>query len=149
MSKRIETTPEAIGERLRTQDNAITAEPLFVLEETELIWGVDASHHEDDVVYRYVDRLDSEIDESTYLDALVQLTEHGVSPHKARGRIRRVACLQRWKFVTAALTRAALEEYREANAHNLQMPTRIYVYSAHRNREWKAMRAHFLAGVPW
>jgi len=40
-------TPEQIGHLLRTQDNRITADPLFAIEEKERIYGVTSDYTND------------------------------------------------------------------------------------------------------
>lgn len=49
-----------------------------------------------------------------------------------------------YDFVTAFFSERAADAYVLANAHNLKKP-RVFVYSAHRNREWQAVRACLLA----
>jgi len=57
----------------------------------------------------------------------------------------RVGYIDRWRFVVACFTREAAERYIEENRHNLTEP-RVWVWSAHRNREWCLAAALFRGG---
>ena len=96
---------------IRDQDNAITSDPVFIIEEREKVYGVSAD-------YGGQTEVDEEGDVCSFAS--------------------------RWRFVTACFTRRAAQRYIEENRHNLDEP-RVYVASAHRNREWIALRRWFLS----
>ena len=51
----------------------------------------------------------------------------------------RVGFIDIYEFVTPCFTQKAADEYIAGNKHNLTDP-RVYVESAHRNREWQYIR---------
>lgn len=116
---------KAIAQRLETQDNAATAHPVFVVQERERIWDVT----------------------SDYADGIIWLDDEGEEHEPEEGvnlpaGFSEVGYLDRWDFVVACFTRAAAERYIEENRHNLRDP-RVWVASAHRNKEWQIAAASF------
>jgi hypothetical protein len=112
----------AIGENIRTQDNRITAHPVFVVQQKRRVWGVSSDYTDS---FAYVD------------------SDGGVHQKAGRGR-NRVGYLDHWEFVTACFTEKGCQDYLRINGHNLKEP-RIYVESAHRNAEWQLIRAALAA----
>jgi hypothetical protein len=105
-----------LSSELQTQDNLGTADPLFIVEERERIYGVGGDYQEGQEL---------------------------VGDEESDGEGEMVGYVDRWRFVTAAFTRKACQEYIEANRHNLTDP-RVYVATAYRNREWIALRAYLM-----
>jgi len=132
----------ALSTELRTQDNAITADPLFVVFQEERIYGVSQDYQTDG--YTWVGEDDSSVtaddDEAKVLDKLLDdgrdLSIGGVTYQCVRYRIVP-------RFVTACLTRKGAEDYIACNGHNLTNPY-IYVESLYRNAEMIALRSHLM-----
>lgn len=116
-----------IGKLLLTQDNRITADPIFVVQQRHRIYGFDPDYS-DDVVW-----LDEECNEMDCGDEEGEESEYT-----------RTAYVDQWEFVTACFTEAAADAYIAANSHNLKEP-RVYVESGHRNQEWKDIRRALMA----
>ena len=133
----------ALSAELRTQDNAITADPLFVVFQEERIYGVSQDYQTDG--YTWVGEDDSAVtaddDEAKVLDKLLdddrELSIGGVTYQRVWYRIVP-------RFVTAYLTRNGAEAFIARNGHNLTKPY-IYVESLHRNEEMIALRNHLMS----
>lgn len=132
----------ALRTELQTQDNAITADPLFVVFQEERIYGVSQDYQTDG--YTWVGEDDSAVtaddDEAKVLDKLLdddrELSIGGVTYQRVWYRIVP-------RFVTACLTRKGAEDYIARNGHNLTKPY-IYVESLHRNEEMIELRNHLM-----
>jgi hypothetical protein len=119
---------EAKGDQLHVTGH--TAHPIFVVQQRERIYGVDAGYT-DDFVWRDEDWDEVDEAESVVTEALYQ--ESGECP---RGW-HRDGYVDRWVFVQPFFTRGGAEAYIETSRHRLTDP-RIYVDSAYRNPEWQA-----------
>ena len=133
----------AIREALNTQDNRITVEPIFAVQQR-----VREPTNEDNAVgwewrNRGGDWEKADDDKAAILDAQA---EEG----SETGGWVRVFYRDRWEFVTACFTQRGCEAYIAINGHNLRDP-RIYVYSGFRNAEWQTIRAYLRApsGAGW
>ena len=133
----------ALGNKLRTQDNVCTHEPLFVVFQEERIYGVSPDYQTDG--FTWVGEDDSSIkaddDEAKVLDQLLaddrELSIGGVTFERVWYRIVP-------RFVTACFTRKGAEDYMARNGHNLTKPY-IYVESMYRNEEMIALRNHLMS----
>jgi hypothetical protein len=121
-----------IGHELRTQDNAITAHPIFLVEQLERIYWIDP-YLSGELVWVSEDGGDASPQKQAALERYWE--QHHQEP---RGW-RRTAYVERMRFVTACFTRKAAEAFIAANRHNLKEP-RVFVASGHRNPEWQAVR---------
>jgi hypothetical protein len=133
-------------ELLATQDNLSTAEPVFVVQERRWDCGYDLDYCDN---VAWVDGEGGEPVTAVNNAALFSKLE---SWHRGElaaldgdeeGREEfwtRTGYVERWEFVQPFLTRAAAEEFRATQAHNLGV-TRIYVESAYRNPEWRTLRS--------
>jgi len=132
----------ALRTELRTQDNAITADPLFVVFQEERIYGVSQDYQTNG--YTWVGEDDSSVkaddDEAKVLDKLLdedrELSIGGVTYERVWYRIVP-------RFVTACFTHKGAEDYIACNGHNLKKPY-IYVESLYRNAEMIALRNHLM-----
>ena len=106
----------AIGERLRTQDNRITQNPMFCVQEKYKIRGLDQ---------RWTDRTEWILDGET-----VEPETEGAEEYGYR---------EEWQTVMVAFTEEGCKEYLRQNSHNLRVP-RIYVESFNRCPEMIAIR---------
>lgn len=127
------TDPAEIAYELRTQDNAGTSHPLFIVEQRDRVYGVDSAYTDSFEWIDSDDNVTADAESAADLDA-----EYRETLREPEGW-RRVGYIDRWRFVTACLTRKGCEDYIAANGRNLESP-RIYVASAHRNPEWQAVR---------
>src|SRR3989304_1561511 len=125
-----------ISARLKTQDNAATQHPVFLVQQCARVYGFD---------HNYVDDrawLDDEGNEAVAEDFIAfeeSWEKAGIEPDGWS----RTAYFDRWDFVQLFFTREAAQRYGERNAHNLKI-WRIYVDSAHRNHEVQAVREYLL-----
>lgn len=133
----------AIAENLRTQDNAITADPIFMVQRLERTYGFDPAYCEewmlrDNEGTEYQSKeVKHDWDAWDWDDISHEefKARHGVRP----GDLEKVYFRETWTNVMPCFTRAGAEAYLKINGHNLGK-TRIYVESAYRNREWILIR---------
>lgn len=127
-----------ITHNLRTQDNHITDNPIFVVEQKRRITGFAVGYTDD---FTWIDPDGEEVSETNrvklerYYDRTLNYETKGYS---------RTGYRDVWVFVTACLTEQGCKDYLRLNGHNLG-ETRIYVYSGYRNEEWRAVREHLVA----
>lgn len=127
-----EGLPET-AEWLKTQDNRATAVPIFAVQERVRDYGYDTTWGGASVwIDGANDNVEADAEEARILDAQEVL---GEVPEEWT----RVGYVDRWEFVQPFFTEAAANAYIEANRHNLTDP-RTYVYSGHRNPEWREVR---------
>jgi hypothetical protein len=133
---------ERLHEALATQDNAITSDPIFLVQQKRRHIGFDSSYEEDEDRIIWVNGA-AEEDVTRASDperfARFQAGEFGDEDEEDWEAF---GFTESWEFVQPFLTRDAAEEFRRREAHNLG-ETRIYVESGHRNPEWKRLRALF------
>lgn len=111
-----------IGHRLRTQDNRMTAHPMFCVQEKRREYGYDPR----------------------WTDNCVWIGEDGeVSKVEVAG-FRRTGYKDSWHTVMVAFTQVGCEDYLNMNRHNLG-ETRIYVESFYRCPEMIALREWLIA----
>ncbi len=118
---------EAIAHEMRTQDNRITAHPLFCVFEKERIYGVEDGYSDDFV---WIDQDHERIDIEEHDWSEEQAEENGCS---------KVYYVTRDKFVNAHFTEKAADEHIRINGHNLNNGF-TYVTSLHRCSEMIAIR---------
>lgn len=121
----------AIIERLHTQDNRITSNPLFAVQQKRTVAGLDEDYADKFAWICDGSEVDSE--ESARLDALREADE------PIPDDCRRVGYVEKWEFVTGCLTEQGCKDFIDCNGHNLNEP-RIYAYSGYRNAEFIAVR---------
>jgi hypothetical protein len=120
-----------VAHRLRTQDNQVTAHPIFTVQQRRRIYGLDPAYSERVV---WVDS-DGEADGEKSAELERDFEQTG----KERDGYTRTAYVDIWQFVTACLTEQGCKDYLALNGHNLREP-RIYVESGCRNVEWQKLR---------
>ncbi|MBW2672478.1 MAG: hypothetical protein JRD89_03560 [Deltaproteobacteria bacterium] len=130
-------------ERLRTQDNRITAHPVFVVQQRHRTYGFDPAYVQvnDEIAW-----IDGPNDNATYHMGDPEWEEAEERWQKYCDEpdgLTRTGWHDSWEFVTACFTEQGCKDYIHANGHNLTDP-RIYVESAHRNQEWQQLRAILL-----
>jgi len=131
----------AIGRELRTQDNRITADPIFVVQQKRRTYGFDTQWGGDVVwIDQANDCIEADDEERARLEA------HYDETGEEEDGWARTGYVDTWEAVQPFLAGKAADEYIAANRHNLKEP-RTYVESAYRNREWKALRAACIAAA--
>ena len=132
---------DQITERLNTQDNRCTSDPIFIVQQKKRIWGVSTDYAGD---YAWLDFGNEHEEADLQLaEELDDLEFEGCET----GSWQKVGYVDIWEFVTACFTEAACQEYIDRNRHNLNEP-RIYAASAYRNREFIDVRNYLLGRKP-
>jgi len=133
-----------LRERLRTQDNRITAHPVFVVQQRKRIFGFDPAYVMENDEIAWIDDCN---DYTAYYQGNPEWEkaergwrDDGDEPDGWT----RTGWQDGWEFVTACFTEQGCKDYIEVDGHNLTEP-RIYVESAHRNKEWQKLREHLTA----
>ncbi|HCB0034051.1 TPA: ead/Ea22-like family protein [Klebsiella pneumoniae] len=137
-SRTVKLSPElyTIGDLIRTQDNRITDQPMFVVFQKREIIGSD-EHSPSRICWVWDGEEVSEL-RAKRLEALYQ------DGRDTRG-YDRYAMQEVDEFVTACFTEHGCEEYLRQNGHNLRLPY-IYACGSFRNNEYQLVR-NWLAGI--
>lgn len=125
-----------IGELIRTQDNRITDQPMFVVFQKREIIGSD-EHSPSRICWVWNGEEVSEL-RAKRLEALYQ------DGRDTRG-YDRYAMQEVDEFVTACFTEHGCKDYLRQNGHNLRLPY-IYACGSFRNNEYHLVR-NWLAGI--
>jgi hypothetical protein len=123
----------AISEKLKTQDNRMTQNPMFCVQEKKRIVGMDANYASETVWVNMTSGDAEESKDPPPLDQIDDWEEFGV--------------LEYWQTVMVAFTEAGCQQYLRLNGHNHHGETRIYVESFNRCPEMIAIREMILAGA--
>jgi hypothetical protein len=121
-----------LAHELNTQDNRITANPLFCVEQKRRVYGL-GHEYTDNFIHQWKD--DPGYFWETEKEALKALEEGGYGEENYDDYIDKVGYYEYWDFVTAHLTEKAAQRYINENKHNLNEP-RIFVSSQHRCHEF-------------
>jgi hypothetical protein len=124
-----------LPELLTTQDNRITADPMFIVQQKRRIYGLDPDRC-DNVVW-----LDETGDYAEASEEEHRQLEQAWEDGEETSNWYRCGVMDTWEFVTACLTEQGCKDYLDVNGHNLNKP-RIYAASGYRNAEWIALRKH-------
>lgn len=137
-SRPLKLPPElyTIGELIRTQDNRITDQPMFVVFQKREIIGSD-EHSPSRICWVWDGEEVSEL-RAKRLEALYQ------DGRDTRG-YDRYAMQEVDEFVTACFTEHACKDFLRQNGHNLRQPY-IYACGSFRNNEYQLVR-NWLAGI--
>ncbi|EMW3227434.1 hypothetical protein K8Q45_22580 [Escherichia coli] len=137
-SRTVKLSPElyTIGDLIRTQDNRITDQPMFVVFQNREIIGSD-EHSPSRICWVWDGEEVSEL-RAKRLEALYQ------DGRDTRG-YDRYAMQEVDEFVTACFTEHGCKEYLRQNGHNLRLPY-IYACGSFRNNEYQLVR-NWLAGI--
>ncbi len=127
-----------IAELIRTQDNRITDQPMFVVFQKREIIGSD-EHSTSRICWVWDGEEVSEL-RAKRLEALYQ------DSRDTRG-YDRYAMQEVDEFVTACFTEQGCKDYLRQNGHNLRLPY-IYACGSFRNNEYQLVR-NWLAGIKW
>ena len=133
----------ALREELRTQDNACTAEPMFVVYQIKRIYGLDPDYTEDTTwTHSEGEETDPEI-----IAALEALDDAGSPTIHDGTAYERVGYIDIDKFVTVCMTRKGAEAFIARMKHRLNKP-HIDVDTFLRNEEMIALRNHLMRDTP-
>ncbi len=137
-SRTVKLPPElyTIGDLIRTQDNRITDQPMFVVFQKREIIGSD-EHSPSRICWVWDGGEVSEL-RAKRLEALYQ------DGRDTRG-YDRYAMQEVDEFVTACFTEHGCKDYLRQNGHNLRLPY-IYACGSFRNNEYQLVR-NWLAGI--
>lgn len=128
-----------IGELIRTQDNRITDQPIFIVQQKRRIYGLDDGYSSDFV---WIDGEESYTEEER-AERDAERADDGLPP----AEYRRCGYIDIWEFVTACFTEQGCKDYLRLDGHNLREP-RIYAAGSYRNAEFRAVRSFLMALVP-
>ncbi len=126
------------GELIRTQDNRITDQPMFVVFQKREIIGSD-EHSPSRICWVWDGEEVTEL-RAKRLEALYQ------DGRDTRG-YDRYAMQEVDEFVTACFTEHGCKDFLRQNGHNLRQPY-IYACGSFRNNEYQLVR-NWLAGIKW
>ena len=134
-----------IAERLRTQDNRITADPIFVVQEEKRVYGMDASYS-DNIAWLHADEC-HEVDaklarrlEKLFWDSCEPKTQKRIDE-----RYTRTGYFDEWVNVQPFFTEDAADAYCDTQKHRHKGKLRVFADSAYRNPEWRAVRKFLLS----
>jgi hypothetical protein len=128
-------TPEQLKElahELKFQDNRITSFPLYVVQQTRRILGMDTDYC-DQIAYVWKD--DPEYIWFTEEEAMKEVLNSGYKDEEFDNVIVETGYIDIWEMVSVHLTEKAAQLYIDQNSHNLRSP-RIYVSSQYRCHEF-------------
>lgn len=128
------------AEQLRTQDNAITCDPIFVVQEKARDYGLDTDYCEG-VAWLHADGYGE-----VYDDEWQRLEADYLVTMEEPENFIRTGYRDRWEFVQPFFLRSSAEAYIKTQAHRHSGELRIYVESAYRNPEWQAIREALMRG---
>lgn len=141
-----------IGANLHTQDNRITANPIFLVQQKHRTGGFEESYADQHVWIRDGEEVDDVI--AALLDEADKTGSSVITHPDDEDRLdktvrevddyRKVYYRDEYVFVQPFFTEHGAQEYIRANGHNLREP-RIYVESGYRNAEWAAVREYLMA----
>lgn len=144
-----------ISSNLKTQDNRITADPLFVVFQKGTI-VVDEDYDHDRIVWVDDEGNEADTEDAYSLSAMRQDMESGsfmddeielIDEDECRREWRRLAIKEVDEFVTACFTEVGAESYLKVNGHNLRKPY-IFVTSLFRNMEMINLRNWLISCEP-
>jgi hypothetical protein len=135
MKEEIRLFLKNLAEELRTQDNAATANPIYIVQDEIRIWG-DFSGGGTGILYVWKD--DPEYWWHDYEEALAELQNSGYTEDNFEDKIEEQEYIDEYVYITAHLTKKAAELYIEQNRHRMHNP-RIYVDSQYRCHEFNIL----------
>ncbi len=129
---------EEIGQRIISQDNRHTSQPIYIIFQVERIYGLDPNYA-DKPIWMHQDGEEANEGETKTCE------EHYEKTGDELDGWYRTDYVDRDRFVTACFTEEGAKTYLEKNGHNLKKP-HIYVDTLWRNDEMIAVR-EFIMGL--
>ena len=136
-----------IQKNLQTQDNRMTEEPMFIVQEAVQDWGIDDGYA-DGYTWTY-DSMGEHHDIEEYpiegitiktLDEYCDQNHEDDEMYYEGKQFTKRYYRDRWEFVTACFTQHGCQCYIDSNKHNHQGKLRIYGWHTHRNQEFRDVR---------
>lgn len=132
-------TLRKIGILITTQDNRITDQPMFIVQQRRRMYGLDTG---------YCDNFIWLCSEDEYNEASAEEADALEAEYQDTGRAKdgwqRTGYIDQWEFVTACFTEQGCIDYLKLDGHNLNEP-RIYAEGSYRNEEFRAVRNSLIA----
>lgn len=134
-----------VGQRIATQDNRITDQPMFVVfqkreivvdedyDHDRIVWVDDEGNEADEETARQLNWMRDDVDGHHLLDDEIVLGDED------QEEWRRLAVKEIDEFVTACFTEQGCKDFLEIQGHNLRRPF-IYAAGSFRNREYQQLR---------
>lgn len=129
-----------MAQEIRTQDNASTAEPIYIVQQRQRMYGIDPDLCDDGEIV-WMDLMNDH--EEIKGEEAKSLEEAYQESLEIPENYTRTGYMDTWEFVQPFFTKKGAEDYIEVNRHRLTDP-RIYVDSAYRNYEWQEVRKRLL-----
>lgn len=123
-------TIKEMGERVRTQDNQCTADPIYLVETRRRLYGFDTSYT-DNNVWLYPDEC---------VEVPLEITKQLDDGLLDEGDYHYTGYIDIWEFVQVFFTMEAAQEFIKNNGHRHTGKLRVIVDSGYRNREWQTIR---------
>ncbi len=133
----------AISTNIRTQDNQITANPVYVVQSRKRLYGFDAERHDFKTVWLHQDHFEADEEEAARLEAIYE-GDSAEGGESEIGSYERVGYMDIWETVTVCFTQAGADRYITENRHNMTDP-RVYVDTLNRNTEMVWIRSYLLS----
>ncbi len=126
---------EQIGELIKTQDNRITDQPIFIVQQKRREWGYDSEYCED---YKWIetksgDYCEADEEHAERLNTIENDLSESTEPWEKH------YYKDHWVFVTSCFTEQGCKDYIKRDGHNLNEP-RIYAEGSYRNEEFRSIR---------
>jgi len=129
-----------IAELIKTQDNRITDQPIFIVQRERRDYGYDSKWADD---YVWVNSKDPEDCFEEGDEKYDELNERD-DMCESLGGWYKCYYQTRWEYVTACFTEQGCKDHITANGHNLGK-TRIYADGSYRNFEFREVRDFLLS----
>lgn len=123
-----------IGELIKTQDNRLTDQPIFIVEKSVMVI-TDPDYGFDKEEWVNTESKDHEVANETRHRRLNALAKD----FRDTGDWKKFYLKETWQFVTACFTEQGCKNFLEINGHNISK-SRIYAYGSFRNEEYQAVR---------
>jgi hypothetical protein len=128
-----------IGILITTQDNRITDQPMFIVQQRRRMYGLDTGYCENFIWL---------CSEDEYNEASAEEADTLEAEYQDTGRVKdgwqRTGYTDQWEFVTACFTEQGCIDYLKLDGHNLKEP-RIYAEGSYRNDEFRIVRNALIA----
>lgn len=129
-----------IQHELKTQDNRITSDPIFLVQEKERIYGIDTDFLDDDkIIWYHCDGVEADEDEKASLD---DLEESGKDIDDCWDK---VGYIEKYRTIQTFFTEKAAQNFIDRNKHRYEGKLSIYVESLYRNPEMRLIRDFILS----
>jgi hypothetical protein len=126
-----------VGALIKTQNNRYTDQPMFIVQQKQIITGIDTGYT-DQIAWLDADSMLTSGEEFDTFEA--NYKEDLTEPDGWT----RMGYHEQWEFVTACFTEQGCKDYIAINGHNLKEP-RIYADGSYRNHEFQEMRKALIA----